>query len=419
MSKIQEFWHKRKKVLSVSFAALVIAGGSGYYYFNYHNKPVAKTSSAQNHIMAMGDVVTLDAKARALAGVQTAKATVRPLTRVVRAAGVVVPNEGARTYLTSRIEGRIDELYVAAPGEYIAPNEVIAAVYSPTYLSAQTEYVLTLENEEKLQQASPDVIALNRNIREAAAQKLRLLQVPEEEIANLAATREIKQTMLLRSQFGGTVLEKNIAPGSFIMPGDKLFGLTDLSSVWVNADLYAKDLAVASTGLTAEITGAGLGNEKVSGIVSFVSPLLDETTRTAKLRINVDNSGGFLKPNMPVNVALQIPLAEGIVIPISAVIDTGERKIVFTTKEEGTYIRREIVTGNSNNGLVQVLSGLQAGEEIVTQATFLLDSQTQLGTYGSHAGHDMSSMSETSAGNSAPTSNNATQAGSEHSGHGN
>ena len=427
---IETMQAKKKLIIGVAAGVLVV-GGAGYYYT--HKKPAAVDHSAHQTnagVMAMGDVVTLDAKARQLSGLQTAKAAVRPLAKTIKTTGKVAMNESGRTYITTRVEGRVDELYVTADGEYIAPGQAIAAVYSPTYLAAQEEYLLTLDNAQKLKNAGKDVVQINSRLRDAARRKLQLLNVSDDDIAHLEHTRRPKELMTLYAPFGGTVLEKQVLPGAYIMPGDKLYSLSDLSTVWLYLDVYEKDIAGVVPGQNVMVTSVAYPGEKFNGQVTFISPLLDDATRTVKVRVEMANPGGKLKPNMFVNASVNIPLGDSLVVPESSLIDTGSRKVVFVAQQEDTFVKRDVVVGRQADGYVQILSGLQPGELVVTAATFLIDSQTKLGSFGSHAGHggggSSSSAPTTSGGtNAAPAALAPSQApsappasaGNDHSGH--
>ncbi|MDF2570922.1 MAG: efflux transporter, family, subunit, partial [Sporomusa sp.] len=237
-SMIEKLQAKKKLIIGVTTGILVI-GGAGYYYSVQHNKPAVDHTNHQTNapVMAMGDTVTLDAKARQLAGVQTAQAIVKSLAKEVKTTGKIAMNESGRTYITSRIEGRVDELYVTADGENIAAGQAIASVYSPTYIAAQEEYLLAIESVQKLKNASKDIVQINSRLRDAARRKLQLLNVADNDIAHLEHTRQPKDHMTIYAQFGGTVLEKQVLPGAYIMPGDKLYSLSDLSSVWLYADI--------------------------------------------------------------------------------------------------------------------------------------------------------------------------------------
>lgn len=417
---------RAKKKIIIGVAAGVLAvGGAGYYYTAQHNKPAAADHSGHQMtgpVMAMGDVVTLDAKARQLAGVQTAQAAIRPLAKEIKTTGKIAMNESGRTYITSRVEGRIDELYVTAEGEYIAPGQAIASVYSPTYVAAQEEYLLALENVQKLRGAGNDVVQINNRLLQAAKRKLQLLNVADGDIAHLGHTRQINDHMTIYAQFGGTVLEKLLLPGTYIMPGEKIFGLSDLSVVWMYADIYEKDLAGIQLGQTVAVTNGAYPGETFTGQVTFINPVMDDATRTVKVRVEMANPSGRLKPNMFVNANIQIPLGESLVVPETSLIDTGARKVVFVAQSEDTFVKRDVVVGQSADGYIQILSGLQPGDTVVTAATFLIDSQTQLGSYGSHAGHGGGNKSQAApASSAAPVSNPIPGAppasGGDHSGH--
>lgn len=416
---IEKFRSKKKIIMGVTAGVLVV-GGVGYYYTAQHNQPAAAGHAGHQMsgpVMAMGDTVTLDAKARQLVGLQTAQAVTKPLNKEIKTTGKIAMNEDGKTYITSRVEGRVDELYVTAEGETIAPGQAIAAVYSPTYIAAQEEYLLTLENVQKLQNAGKDVVQINNRLREAARRKLQLLNVADEDIAHLEHTRQTKDHMTIYAQFGGTVLEKQLLPGAYIMPGDKLYSLSDLSTVWLYADIYEKDIASITPGQQVVVTSGAYPGETFTGQVTFINPVLDDATRTVKVRIAMANPSGKLKPNMFVNATLQIPLGDSLVIPESAILDTGSRKIVFVAQSEDTFVKRDVVTGQSADGYVQILSGLQPGETVVTAATFLIDSQTKLGSFGSHAGHGGGGAASAPAVTGDQGSGESPAAGGEHSGH--
>lgn len=427
---IEKLRDKKKIIIGVT-AGVLVFGGAGYYYATQHNKPVAVNQSGHQMsgpVMAMGDTVTLDAKARQLAGVQTAQAIVKALAKEIKTTGKIAMNESGRTYITSRVEGRVDELYVTADGEYIAPGQAIAAVYSPTYIAAQEEYLLTLENVQKLQNAGKDVVQINSRLREAARRKLQLLNVPDSDIAHLEHTKKPNEHMTIYAQFGGTVLEKQLLPGAYIMPGDKLYSLSDLSTLWLYTDIYEKDIAGIKPGQPVVVTSGAYPGETFTGQVTFINPVLDDATRTVKVRVEMANPSGKLKPNMFVNANVQLPLGDSLVIPESSLLDTGSRKIVFVAQSEDTFVKRDVVAGQHADGYVQILSGLQPGDTVVTAATFLIDSQTKLGSFGSHAGHGgggAASIPATGAqtsGATAPAQAPAIPgappaAGGEHSGH--
>lgn len=414
----------RTKKLIISGVAVAVLAGGGYGYYNYSHKATAPAGH-EGHSTTPGasvsaDKVVLDAKARQLAGVQTAKVENKALSKEIRTTGKIALNEAGRSYITSRVMGRIDQLYVNAEGETIAPGQAIAAVYSPDYIAAQEEYILAIDTVNKLKNASRDLVQVNNRLLEAARRKLELLGIASDDIEHLAHTRQPNTLMTVRAQFGGTVLEKQILPGGYIMAGEKLFTLSDLSTVWLYADLYEKDIATVQVGQQVSVTTPAYPGQTFSGYVSFINAVLDDATRTVKVRIELANPEGKLKPNMFANATIQVPLDETLVIPASSLLDTGKRKIVFVAEDENTFAKRDIVTGQEAQGYIQVLSGLKPGDTVVTAATFLIDSQTQLGAYGSHAGHGGGNKPAATPPAAAPQSSAPAPAvpqTNEHSGH--
>lgn len=384
-SMIERFGGKKKLMIGVA-AGVLVAGAAGYYTYNHNKQPVVtmdhQMGGGGSPIMAMGDTVTLDAKARQLAGVQTSQAAVKALAKDIKTTGKIAMNESGRTYITSRVEGRIDELYISADGETIGEGQAIASVYSPTYIAAQEEYLLATESVQKLKGAGKDVVQINNRLLEAARRKLQLLGVSDEAVSQLEQTRQANDHMTIYAQFGGTVLEKLLLPGAYIMPGEKLYSLSDLSTVWMYADLYEKDLADIKVGQPVAVTSNAYPGEVFNGQVTFINPILDDSSRTVKVRVAMGNPGGRLKPNLFVNAAISVPLGETLVVPESSLLDTGARKVVFVAQGEDTFVKRDVVIGKEADGYIQILSGLAPGEVVVTAATFLIDSQTQLGSGG-------------------------------------
>lgn len=378
-----------KKWLAIGVISVLVAGGS-YGYYNYHNKYKAAATShqAQSGVMTMaGDTVMLDAQARALAGVQTAVVAKRTLAKEIRTTGKIAINDGSRSVATSRIEGRIDELYVAADGQYIEAGQAIASVYSPDLISAQEEFLLALDTVQKMRGASKDIAQSTSRLAQAARRKLELLGISNDEIEHLSHTRNVTTHSIIRAPFSGTVTEKFALPGMYIMRGDKLLGLTELSTVWMYADVYEKDIASVQVGQEVAVTMPSYPGEIFTGRIIFINPIMDDASRTIKVRVEMNNANGKLKPNMFVTASIKAPLGEGLVIPASALLDTGAHKLVYIAQSEDTFVKREIVAGAETEGFVQVISGLNAGETVVTQATFLIDSQTKLGSFSSHSSH--------------------------------
>lgn len=414
----------KKRILIGVVASTLVVGSVGYYTYLHQQKPVAAMDHSKMAGMGgavTGEMVKLDAKAQQLAGVQTAVVIEKALTKEIKTTGKMALNDSSRAYLTARAEGRIEELYVTAEGEYISPGQAIASIYSPTYVAAQEEYILALDTIQKLSGAGKDVVQINNRLLQAARRKLQLLNISDEDITHLEHTRHAKTNMTIYAQFGGTVMEKLVLPGAYIMPGEKLYTVSDLSTVWMYADVYEKDIAGVKIGQEVSVTSGAYPGETFAGNVSFINPVLDDATRTVKVRVEMSNIEGKLKPNLFVNAQLQVPLTKSLVVPVSSLLDTGTRKIVFVMQDAETFVKRDVVTGQEADGYIQILSGLQAGDTVVTAAAFLIDSQTQLGQFSSHAGHGSSKTGGAAmtmpTTNSAPLSTNAAPPAVDHSGH--
>ncbi|MDU4962448.1 MAG: efflux RND transporter periplasmic adaptor subunit [Sporomusaceae bacterium] len=414
------FAYKQKKLIIAAAAVMLLAaGGYGVYRYTHSRPVVAETEHGahQGGAVVSGDRVSLDARARQLAGVQTAKAEAKALTDEIRATGKMAVAEPGRAYLSSRIMGRIDELYINAAGAVVAPGQALAAVYSPDYIAAQEEYLIALDTAQRMQHISDAIDQTNARLLQAARRKLELLGVAAADIEQLRQARQIREHLIIRAEFGGTIIEKLAVAGNSVMAGDRLFAVADLSTVWLEADVYERDIAGVRVGQEAAVTTPAYPGRRFNGVVSFISPLLDDAARTAKVRIELANDDGSLKPNMFASVAIKSPLAAAVAIPASSLIDTGLRQFVFVAADEATFVKRDIVAGREAGGFIQILSGLDAGETVVTRAAFLIDSQTQLGAYGSHAGHGGSAGANTSPQAApAPSPRSAPDANG-HSGH--
>src|SRR5438105_4993731 len=219
---------------------------------------------------------------------------------------------------------------------------------------------------------------LGATLAESARRRLLLWDMSAADIDRVARTGQSKRGVVVRSPVDGVVLTKNALAGMRVMPSDSLYEIGDLSRVWILADVYESELPYVRVGQTAQVTTSANPGQTWSGRVTFVSPTIDQTTRTAKVRIELDNPGGLLKPNTYADVVLQQPIGSGVVVPDSAVLQTGTRSIAFVQRGPGQFEPREIQTGVKANGFVQIRSGIQAGETVVVDANFLIDSESRL-----------------------------------------
>src|SRR5712692_1607683 len=316
--------------------------------------------------------VSLDRVQRS--GVRTEKVQLRTLTRPVRAPGTVRIDERKQTVVTLRAEGYIEELHVNATGETVKAGAPLFRLYSAPLVQAQLEYALAIKASRNVHDASQTAMV------DGSAQKLRSLGVPEARIREIQQGGTVSRTIEWPAPASGTVLEKKVISGQRIMPGDELYRIADLSTVWVIAEVAERDIGSIATGDRATVTFRAFSSQPMEGRVTLVYPELKPETRTARVRIELPNPDGRLKPDMYADVVFHEDSADKpvIAVPDSAVIDSGTRQLVLISKGEGRFEPRVIKTGRHGDGYVEVLEGVKEGEEVVTTATFLIDAESNL-----------------------------------------
>ncbi|MDP2954819.1 MAG: efflux RND transporter periplasmic adaptor subunit [Longimicrobiales bacterium] len=323
--------------------------------------------------------VVLDAEAARRIGVAYTTVERRVLTMYVKTVGNVVYDETRLATLNPKVEGWVEELHVNFTGAPVRAGQPLMEVYSPPLVSAQEELILAarLVREAGTGRAAANAEELLRSAR----RRLAYWDIPEDEIRRIEESGEPTKTLTLRSPASGVVVEKNVVEGDRIMPGMTLYRIADLSRVWIEAEVFEKDLAGVKHGQGALVFFEAYPGESFRGTVSYVYPTVSVQSRTARIRIELANPAGRLKPGMYATITLDVPRTEPVlVVPRSAVIETGQRTLVFVTDAGGALLPREIRTGRASGQLVEVLSGLAEGERIVSSAAFLVDAESSLGT---------------------------------------
>jgi Cu(I)/Ag(I) efflux system membrane fusion protein len=297
----------------------------------------------------------------------------------IRTVGRVAMDERRREVVHAKYEGYVEKVLADFTGKPVRKGQPLLAIYSPELVAAQKEYLVARGAQARLGGSSvPGVASGGAELAEASRQRLRSYDVGADEIAALEKTGTPRRTVTLRSPVSGIVLEKTAVEGMNVSPADRLYEIADLSQVWILAEVYEKDLGSVRVGLPARVTLATLPGGEWRGTVSFVSPTVKPDTRTVEARIDVDNAGGVLKPDMFVDVSLEGAPSAALTVPESAVIPTGERTLVFVDKGDGHYEPREVALGARVAGGYEVRRGLAAGERVVISANFLLDSESSL-----------------------------------------
>lgn len=298
-----------------------------------------------------------------------------PLRMSVETVGIVQPNETKTARLHVRTEGWVERLFVDFTGQAVQKGAPLLAIYSPEFLQAQEEYLVARDSEAL--RASG---AGRQSLAKITLQKLRLWDVPEEELQQLQQTGEPQINLTLRSPITGTVLEKNVLEGDYITAQRELYTVSDLSTVWVQAKVYQYELPHIELGTPATVTVPGFLNQQFSGKVVFVQPVVEEATRTVQVRIELPNPDGLFKPGMFMHVEIEHSMGEGLLVPASAVIRTGERQIAFRVESGNRFVPVEVEIGamKFDEERYHVLEGLKAGDRVVTSANFLIDSESRL-----------------------------------------
>jgi multidrug efflux pump subunit AcrA (membrane-fusion protein) len=331
-------------------------------------EPVHKTAGAGE---ASSSAIAVDPATIQLMNIQTAEVARGPLRRTIRTVGTIDFNEAGLADVNTKFKGWIEKLDVDATGQLVHRGEPLFEIYSPELYSAEAEYLAVLNATN-----GPD----GKTLREAALDKLKFFDVSDAQIAELEKSPAPKRTLEILAPADGFVIEKNVVQGQMVDAGMKLYRLANLGIVWVFAQVYEQDLLYVQLGQEATVKLSSLPDREFRGRVTYVYPNVDEKTRTAKVRLEFENPGYFLKPGMFVSAQITAELEpSALLLPDSAVLRSGEKNTVFVALSGGKFDPRTVVLGpESEHDMVEVITGLQEGERIVASGQFMLDSESQL-----------------------------------------
>jgi membrane fusion protein, copper/silver efflux system len=339
--------------------------------------------------------VAVDDSRRQLLGIRTVRVARTELKKTIRTVGLVSADETRASQVHVKFEGFIERIFVNFVGQEVEKGQPLFTIYSQDLLAAQHEYLSSRAALGRIPDAAVADPARNasRVLVAASRRRLELFDVTPGLLAEIDRTGVPDRYITITSPRRGTVVEKRALAGVAVDPMTPLYVIADLGRVWVLADVYERDLAQVKLGQDVRLSVDALPERKFAGTVTFVSPTISDATRSAKARVELDNAAGILKPGMYATATIDVDLGGGIAIPEDAIIDTGERKIVFVAHDGGHFEPREVEVGISIEGLVQVLSGLKEGESIAETGQFLLDSESRLraaaagGAAPAHSGH--------------------------------
>jgi RND family efflux transporter MFP subunit len=357
----------------------------------FADEPAAGASTAGDGAAVAGQVNISTEKIQKL-GVRIEAVTRRPLLRTVRAAGRVEPDERRIFVIAPRFEGYVEKLHVNVTGQFVARGQPLFDAYSPELVAAQREYLIATQGLQSLKDADAEAQGGLQQLAESSLQRLRNWDLSPAQVTALVQTGQPRRSISFPSPVAGVVTEKKALQGMRFMPGEMLYQVTDLSSVWVIADLPEQDIGLVRTGAAAKVTTTAYPNEVFRGRITYVYPTMKADTRSIPVRVELDNPGQRLKPAM----FAQVELASGsqapvLTVPDSAVIDTGTRRIVLVQVTPGRFEPREVDIGRIGEAYVEVVRGVAEGEQVVVAANFLIDAESNLkaavGGLGGHAGH--------------------------------
>jgi len=320
--------------------------------------------------------VTIDAGRQQLIGLTTEPVTEGSVGGELRTLARVTVDETRVRHVHVKVDGYIEKLFVDFVGMAVAKGQPLFTFYSPDFVSAQREYLLASRTARAM--ASGQLDASGRDLLEASQRRLALWDVPQAELDELERTGTVRKSLTLRSPAAGVVTAKAAVEGNRVTPADTVLEITDLSGVWAVAEVYEPEIAKVTVGMPAQFTLAALPGRTLSGRVVFIDPQVDPKTRTVKVRIELPNPGGALKPEMFGEAVLLGGAHRGLSVPMDAVLDSGTRKVVFLALGDGRFQPREVGTGTRMGDRVEILTGLQAGQTVVDRAGFLVDSESRL-----------------------------------------
>lgn len=312
--------------------------------------------------------ISMDARRRQLIGVTTGLVEEKNISQIIRAAGRVTYNETQLTDITLKFNGWIGKLEADFVGASVTAGKPLFTVYSPELLSAQQEYLETLRHRK----------GNNNSLLKSARKRLERLDLTRQQVKKLEKRGAVVDYVPILSPVSGIVIEKNIIDGTAVKAGQKLMRIADLSTVWVEGEIYEYEIPLVKMGMDVEVIFPEMPGKSLPGKVSYIYPYMEASTRTAKLRVELDNSEGLLKPDMYAHVHINVDLGRRLVVPEGAVLYAGTSRVVFIDMGNGQLMPRKIKIGRRNDDVIEVLEGLKAGDRVVTSGNFLIAAESKL-----------------------------------------
>ena len=336
-------------------------------------------SDSGDQIAADQSIFSVDPRRQQLINVQTTQVEVRPLEKVIRAVATLELDETRIEQVHPRIEGWIDQVFVDFTLQHVNQGDPLFSIYSPQLVSTQEEYLLALRTAEDLANSPFENVSNGaRSLLEATRRKLELLDITREQIDQLEKTGQVQKTMMVYSPSRGHVMDKDVFPNMYVTPETKVYTIADHTSIWAYAEIYENEIAHVREGQRVVMSTAAYPGEAFNGEITYVYPHLNEKTRTMRVRLEFANPDLRLKPGMYSTIEVQVPLGVKLAVPESALLRTGTRDLVFVDLGSGQMQLRQVEVGTKAGGYYEILKGLQAGENVVSAANFLIDAESKV-----------------------------------------
>jgi membrane fusion protein, copper/silver efflux system len=372
---------RSRRVTAVVLAVLVMAAvGVSYIATRQRTSAGSAAGSAQLEPAESGPMpVTLGPREQARIGVTFAPVLRAPLDQSVRTVAQVSYDETRVRTVSPLIDGWVDRLFVNFTGQAVKPGDPLFSIYSPMVVTAQQDLLLAKRLAAQLREGTPESAQGAQDLLQSARQRLEYWGVMHADVQQIETTGEVRRTVTLRSPYAGVVVEKPILAGQRIMAGDVAYKIADLSRVWLEGEVFERDLPAVRLGqvVTAEFTALpGVVRE---GRVKYVYPTVDPDTRTGRIRVELRNPGLRLKPGMYATIRFAARTDSVLSVPRSAVLATGERNLVFVRTPDGKFAPHEVTLGATTDDRVEIIRGLAAADTVVASGTFLVDAESNLG----------------------------------------
>ncbi|MDX2060072.1 MAG: efflux RND transporter periplasmic adaptor subunit [Gemmatimonadales bacterium] len=365
------------------FVAVLGAAGLLAWYFAERSAPGGEATAHNHGAVPTSDsarAVMLSTEAARRIGVTYAGAQLGPLERVVRTVAILSYDETRLKSVTSRVDGWVDELYVNFSGQAVRIGDPLVALYSPMLVAAQQELLLAKRLRGDVAAGTPDAVRSADDLLESARRRLLYWEVPPEVVRQIEESGVIRKTVTFRSPVNGVVIEKNVLAGQRIMAGEAIYRIADLGTVWLDGEVFERDLPSVRVGREVVAEFPALPGGPRTGRITYVYPTINPETRTARVRVTLPNPGLVLKPGMYATFRFAAATEPVLSVPRSAVLSTGKRNLVFVRLPDGMLAPRDVGIGLATDDRIEVRSGLTLGDTVVSSATFLVDAESNLGS---------------------------------------